>query len=50
VLEARYRHLPLSGAQISGLVIGCGLALAISVAVIVVPLRIAVRRIEEIDH
>ncbi len=50
VLEARYRGLALSSGQITGLVIGLGSALAISIAVIIIPLRIAVQRIEEIDR
>ncbi|HEY0304264.1 MAG TPA: hypothetical protein VGC44_04785 [Longimicrobiales bacterium] len=50
VLEARYRGLPLTSGQITGLVIGLGLALALSIAAIVVPLRIAVQRIEDIDR
>ncbi|HET9441596.1 MAG TPA: hypothetical protein VFO52_15575, partial [Longimicrobiales bacterium] len=50
VLEARSRNLPLSSTQISGLAIGLGSALAISIAAIIVPLRIAVQRIEDLDR
>ena len=50
VLEARYRGIPLGSGHVTGLVLGLGAALAISSAVIIVPLRIAVRRVEEIDH
>jgi hypothetical protein len=50
VLNARYRGVPLGSGQIIALVLGLGVALAISVAAIIVPLRIAVQRIEEIDH
>jgi ABC-2 type transport system permease protein len=50
VLNARYRGVPLGSGQIIALVLGLGVALALSVAAIIVPLRIAVQRIEEIDH
>lgn len=50
VLQARARGLPLSSVQIGGLAFGLGAALLISVAAIVVPLRIAVQRVEDIDR
>ena len=50
VLEARYRERPLTGGHLTGLAIGLGLSLALSIAAIIIPLRIAVQRIEDIDR
>ncbi len=50
VLDARYRGLALNSGQLIGLVVGLGLALLISIAAIVIPLRIAVQRIEDLDR
>lgn len=50
VLNSRFRGQPLSGGQITSLSFGLALALIISVAVIVFPLRIARQKIEEIDR
>jgi ABC-2 type transport system permease protein len=50
VLDARYRGLALNSGQLVGLVVGLGLALLISIAAIVIPLRIAVQRIEDLDR
>jgi ABC-2 type transport system permease protein len=49
-LEARSRNLPMSSAQLSGLIFGLGAAFAISVATIVMALRIAVQRVEDLDR
>lgn len=49
VLEARARGIPLEGLRLVGLITGFTLAGALSAAVIVVPLRAAVRRIERLD-
>jgi ABC-2 type transport system permease protein len=50
VLQARSRGLDLTTGQTTSLAIGFAIALAISVATIFIPLRIAVQRIEEIDR
>lgn len=50
VLDARYRGYALTSGQRLGLVTGLGLALIISLAAIIIPLRIAVQRVEEIDR
>jgi ABC-2 type transport system permease protein len=50
VLDARYRGLTLSTGQMVGLGTGLGLAFVISMAAIIIPLRIAVQRVEEIDR
>ena len=50
VLQAKFRGVPLEGSQIGGLAIGLGLALAFSIAVVIVPLRIARQKIEELDR
>ena len=49
-LDSRYRNVPLNNSQMVGLVIGLGMALIISIAVIIIPLRIARQRIEELDR
>jgi ABC-2 type transport system permease protein len=50
VLDARARGQVLSGAQVGGLILGLGSALAISLLVIVLPLRAAGRRIADADR
>lgn len=50
VLQAKFRNIPLEASQIGGLALGLGLALAFSIAVVIVPLRIARQRIEELDR
>lgn len=50
VLQSKFREQALSSAQMSGLAIGLGLALAVSLAAVIIPLRIARERIEEIDR
>ena len=50
VLQARSRGLALTSGQTTALAIGFAIAFAISVAVIFIPLRIAVQRIEDIDR
>jgi ABC-2 type transport system permease protein len=50
VLQAKFRGMPLDSSQIGGLAVGLGLALAFSIAVVIVPLRIARVKIEEIDR
>jgi ABC-2 type transport system permease protein len=50
VLQARFRGFELAAGQLVALGAGLGLALAFSLAVIVVPLRIARQRIEELDR
>jgi ABC-2 type transport system permease protein len=49
-LDAQYRDLEITTGLITGMAIGLGLAFIISLAVIIVPLRIAVQRVEEIDR
>ena len=49
-LDARYRGIALTSSQMMGLGVGLGLAFIISLAVIIIPLRIAVQRVEEIDR
>jgi ABC-2 type transport system permease protein len=50
VLQARSRGLDLTTGQTTSLAIGFAIALAISVATIFIPLRIAVQRIEDLDR
>jgi ABC-2 type transport system permease protein len=50
VLQARFRGFELAPGQLVALGTGLALALAFSLAVIIVPLRIARQRIEEIDR
>ena len=50
VLDSRYRGSELTSGQMTGLAVGLGAALVLSIAVVIVPLRIAVQRIEEIDR
>ena len=50
VLDSRYRGYELTSGQMTGLAVGLGAALVLSIAVVIVPLRIAVQRIEEIDR
>ncbi|MGQ0561752.1 MAG: putative ABC transporter permease subunit [Gemmatimonadota bacterium] len=50
VLNAKFRGHPPEASQLVGLGIGLGAALAFSVAVVIVPLRIARGKIEEIDR
>ncbi|HEX6559105.1 MAG TPA: hypothetical protein VF021_06565 [Longimicrobiales bacterium] len=50
VLQAKFRGLPLTTEQMLGLGFGLGAAFALSVAVVIVPLRVARRRIEELDR
>lgn len=50
VLNSRFRGVPLQSSQLMGLALGLGAALAFSIAVILIPLRIARARIEEIDR
>jgi ABC-2 type transport system permease protein len=50
VLQAKYQGVALEASQIGGLAIGLGLALAFSIAVVIIPLRIARQKIEEIDR
>ena len=49
VLQARLQGHALTGAQISGLATGLSLAALLSLLAIVIPLRIAVRRIAELE-
>lgn len=50
VLQSKLRGHALNPAQVSGLAIGLGVAFAVSVAAIIIPMRIARDRIEEIDR
>ncbi|MGH7471055.1 MAG: putative ABC transporter permease subunit [Longimicrobiales bacterium] len=50
LLETRARGQPLSSAHVGGLVVGLGLAVALSVALIVMPLRAARERIELMER
>jgi ABC-2 type transport system permease protein len=50
VRDARYRGLAMTSGQLIGLAGGLGAALIISIAAIIIPLRIAVQRVEEIDR
>lgn len=50
VLQAKFRGIPLASSQFVGLGIGLALALAVSIVAVVVPLRIARQKIEEIDR
>jgi ABC-2 type transport system permease protein len=50
VLDARYRGFALTSGQMVGLGLGLGAALAISIAAIIIPLRIAVQRVEDLDR
>lgn len=50
VLQSKLRGQPLTPGQMTGLGIGLGLALAVSLAAVIVPLRVARERIEEIDR
>ncbi|HUP89799.1 MAG TPA: hypothetical protein VM100_10620, partial [Longimicrobiales bacterium] len=50
VLQARFKGQALSGAQVTSLAIGLGAALAFSIAVVIVPLRIARKKVEELDR
>lgn len=49
VLQSRLRSLPLTGAQVMSLVLGLALAALLSALLTVVPLRVAVRRIGELE-
>ena len=50
VLQAKFKGQPLTSAQMVSLGFGLGAAFAFSVAVVIIPLRIARRKVEELDR